>query len=103
MSWALISFGMNHGRLNWWQQKSSDRRNSSVISLMFCFNRVNHMLLDIFTANILHRPTVDINEEPQSISTGKAVDTLALAGEFSSTATSSRDLPFSSCPLLSVR
>jgi len=51
---------------------------------MFCFNRVNYMLLDIFTANILHQPTVNINEL-QSISTGKAVDTLALAGDCSAT------------------
>jgi len=52
---------------------------------MFFFNRVNHMLLDIVTTNSLHRPTVDINEEPQSTSTGNAVDTLALAGDFSTT------------------
>jgi len=56
-----------------------------TLSLMFCFNHVNHMLLDIFTANILHRPTVGITEEPQSISTGKVVDALSLAGDFSTT------------------
>ena len=42
--------------------------------------------LDNFTANILHRSTVDVNEEPQSIYTAKAVDTLALAGDLSSSA-----------------
>src|SRR6218665_293445 len=66
-------------------RRSSDRRNSSIVSLMFYFNRVNHMLLDIFAANILHQSMVDINEEPQSISTGNAVNTLALAGAFSTT------------------
>src|SRR6218665_4033531 len=65
-------------------RRSSDRRNSSIVSLMFYFNRVNHMLLDIFAANILHQPTVDINEL-QSISTGKAVDTRALDGDCSAT------------------
>ena len=43
-----------------------------------CFNRVNQMLLDIVTANILHRSTVDINEEPQSISAVRQLTHLLL-------------------------
>jgi len=92
-SWAIIDFDCHELwliKLVAWScaisnKRSSDRRNSSIVSLMFCFNHVNHLLLDIFTTNSLYRPTVDINEEPQSISTGNAVDTLALAGDFSTT------------------
>src|SRR6218665_2650334 len=103
---------MNYVRLNLWLGRvlyrtdgPVTRRNSSVVSIMVCFNSVNHLLLDIFTTNSLHRPTVDINEEPQSISTGNAAETLALAGDFSTTfqeAKTSKDLLFCSCPLLSV-